>query len=664
MRTNEISKSKTIVLVFAAAIMSVLCCGVVSAQTNLSTRFYPKGSPEYTAMREKYGFPVDSSKSTLRASSKITIDGGGYSPITERVDYQEHRLFYTPITYVKDDSIINPYMADMWIDELPEPMDITYSLYTYKPTYRGYEGRRYDPPYVTSPSLSGMTGPEVPFSTQKDIDDNLDLIYTFAPIKETEAGRRVIDWDGKTSDGKAIRDAVLLAAHDSSGNLLDSIRSSGKVQGYDFWMRPGVEYTPHYTEEDGKYVSAKIILAYEKPVRRIWAIVGTSACKMGGKSITFNVVNGGGESIAARLNEDYNKPALAVTELKNPTLAEGGLVKIFEWDNIRKINWEEQKWKDYFESWGESWSPADPYGILEQKLDGTSLLPLASEPNLLMIIVIEGDDGYGNVIPTVTGLNDGYVFADNGNLVYFPKPPGGDLLIQNGNFRDTQDWVLNTYGGSAATWSVADGKATINITAVGANHWEPQFVQRNINLEKGQKYRLSFDASAGGTKDIEVTFQSGSDYATYFNTGFIDLTTETKSFSYEFEMTASSDPNTQLAFQIGKSTQSVTLSNVKLINTTETGIDKIFVKTSNESNLRVNILPNSTVNVNFTATENGETELRLYSLTGSLITSAKLQTLAGNNYSHTFDRVNLPIGSYIVLMNSNGNKETQKVIVR
>jgi len=144
------------------------------------------------------------------------------------------------------------------------------------------------------------------------------------------------------------------------------------------------------------------------------------------------------------------------------------------------------------------------------------------------------------------------------------------------------------------------------------------------------------------------------------------MSNSTKSFSYEFEMTSPSDPYTQLAFQLGRSTQSVTLSNVKLINITETEteIDKIFTKASNESNMRVNILQSSFVNVNFTATENGETELMLYSMTGSLIASAKLQTFAGKNYSHTFEQGNLPFGSYIVSMNYNGNKETQKIIVR
>ena len=78
----------------------------------------------------------------------------------------------------------------------------------------------------------------------------------------------------------------------------------------------------------------------------------------------------------------------------------------------------------------------------------------------------------------------------------------------------------------------------------------------------------------------------------------------------------------------------------------------------------VNILPNSGVNVNFTATGNGEIQLRLYNMEGILIASDKLQTVAGENYSHTFSQGKLPSGCYVVWMQSNdGSVEQAKVII-
>jgi|GEM_PF-4067492 len=633
MRTSEIFKSKKIALLIVVTIISILYCDVVFAQTTrLSPGFYPVGSPEY---KQLFG-----SEPTLRASSEdATLDYAVAVAPRVSISYEKDNitnvLWYVQLTSKSGNTIINPYQV-LVRTNVPDgdSVNVQYSLYTYKSTFPQIDpwGQKRRLTYGGVEDCTTSTT----FTTQADIDQNLDKIVTlndtdtgFDYFKETQLGLRVIDWDGKTSDGMPVRDCVIIVANDKdTGKFLGYGYSIRATQGYETLAYPGVKYTPIQGA-----VRADITLAYEKPVRRIWAILGESGCMMGNPDyMTFDVVNQGGPAIMAAMNSYYNA-ALAIKELdlENPVAtAEDGLIKTFRWD-IQGVT-----------------PPYEGY-------------------RYLMIIVMEADDGYGNIVPTVTGLNDGYIFADNSNLIEFPMPLGEEdyRLIPNGNFLSTQYWVLGAYNGSAATWSVADGKATINITAIGANSWEPQFVHQNIKLEKGQKYRFSFDASAGGTKDIDVVFQQSSDsFSTYFYSGILSLTTETKSFSFDFEMTSSSDPNTQLAFQLGRSTQSVTLSNVKLINITETGIGELSSKASNKSNLRVNVLPNSTVNVNFTATENGETELMLYNLTGSLVASAKLYTFAGKNYSQTFDQRNLPSGSYIVWMNSNGKREVQKVIVR
>ena len=79
--------------------------------------------------------------------------------------------------------------------------------------------------------------------------------------------------------------------------------------------------------------------------------------------------------------------------------------------------------------------------------------------------------------------------------------------------------------------------------------------------------------------------------------------------------------------------------------------------------LYANVMSNSGVNVNFIATGNGETELRLYSVTGILIASDKLQTVAGQDYSYTFNQGKLPGGFYIVWMRNNGSVQQTKVVI-
>jgi hypothetical protein len=80
------------------------------------------------------------------------------------------------------------------------------------------------------------------------------------------------------------------------------------------------------------------------------------------------------------------------------------------------------------------------------------------------------------------------------------------------------------------------------------------------------------------------------------------------------------------------------------------------------SKLYVNMV-NSNLDVYFTATGSGKTALKLHSVTGSLVASTELQTVAGEDYSYTFNQGNLPVGIYILSMSSNGNVEQTKVVI-
>ncbi|MDR2963132.1 MAG: glycoside hydrolase family 11 protein [Bacteroidales bacterium] len=137
-------------------------------------------------------------------------------------------------------------------------------------------------------------------------------------------------------------------------------------------------------------------------------------------------------------------------------------------------------------------------------------------------------------------------------------------LIKNGTFSGTTNWAVQNGNSSAATISAANNALTVNITALGKDLWEPQFVQKNVSLIKGQKYIFSFDAQAVDTRTMDVMFQKASaNYDTYWSSN-VALTTTMQSFSYTFEMTYDSDNATQLAFNLGSSLNNVILQNVKL----------------------------------------------------------------------------------------------------
>ena len=257
MRTNEISKTKKITLFIAVAIMSVLGCGVISAQPcpcsvsaqtgeRLPAGFYAAGTDEAAAL----GY----APAKFRSSSDdiYGIYGSIFAPYKKNLEYDGNDLYYTPTTVITENSIINPYEVAIEL-YIPGPMDLVYSLYTYKTKF-SQNNKRYSPGhpyYVDSPSYGATQdcGAGVEFKNQEDIDDNLDLIYTFDadpsteevdPFKEPGNGVRYIDWNGKTSgiyeedangdmrfiwDGEkngnlAVRDCVLLVIHDSKGEFV------------------------------------------------------------------------------------------------------------------------------------------------------------------------------------------------------------------------------------------------------------------------------------------------------------------------------------------------------------------------------------------------------------------------------------------------------------
>lgn len=118
--------------------------------------------------------------------------------------------------------------------------------------------------------------------------------------------------------------------------------------------------------------------------------------------------------------------------------------------------------------------------------------------------------------------------------------------------------------------SVSGGRATLNINNVGGNPWEPQLIQRGINLVQGENYRLTFTAAAAANRSMVVLVQrvggdDGSGWTAYAEQTF-NLTTTPQTFTLDFTMNNPSDANTQLAFNVGGgSTQNVTISDVRLV---------------------------------------------------------------------------------------------------
>ncbi|MCR5544131.1 MAG: hypothetical protein K6F55_08260, partial [Eubacterium sp.] len=87
---------------------------------------------------------------------------------------------------------------------------------------------------------------------------------------------------------------------------------------------------------------------------------------------------------------------------------------------------------------------------------------------------IEVSDGMLSIYPTAEKKNK-------------PKPSQKGVDVFEGNSFDS------SWGGSASA-VVSDGKATIDITEVGENAWEPQYQKAGMTLIEGHNYKFTLKA--------------------------------------------------------------------------------------------------------------------------------------------------------------------------
>lgn len=242
-------------------------------------------------------------------------------------------------------------------------------------------------------------------------------------------------------------------------------------------------------------------------------------------------------------------------------------------------------------------------------------------------------------------------------------------LIKDGNFPssgvitagDDASWKLGqgeNWGNSAATSSVAGGTATINVATIGTESYQPQLVQYGLALEKGMKYKLTFNASAASARVIEASFQQSVDpWGSYASKEF-NLTTSTAEYVYIFEMTDASDPEAQFAFNLGQATGDVKISDVKLVYTSDP-ITKLTprgnnVLAANNSSL---VSLNGRV-LNVSPVYGSKLQVRVIDVNGKV----KASFSAANEA--TFSLSNIPAGLYFLDVKGAGLNQFKSIVLQ
>ncbi len=145
--------------------------------------------------------------------------------------------------------------------------------------------------------------------------------------------------------------------------------------------------------------------------------------------------------------------------------------------------------------------------------------------------------------------------------------------IYNGDFKEVEDltddvnWKFLLFNNGDGAAEIKDGVMTITTKKEGDVDYSVQLVQPELPMIKGNKYRVTFDASSNETRDIIVCISAPtSGWIRYLPDTTLSISKEWKTYTYEFEMKDKNDPNGRLEFNMGHrgSTADVYIRNVRV----------------------------------------------------------------------------------------------------
>ena len=160
---------------------------------------------------------------------------------------------------------------------------------------------------------------------------------------------------------------------------------------------------------------------------------------------------------------------------------------------------------------------------------------------------------------TVSLKIEGAISLDNVKMVE-------DAKIKNGSFNDSlsgyEVYVDSTAKATVVVDSLKENnELDVTVDDTGADDWRIQIKQNNVLLEKGKKYKLSYEAKSTIDRKIRVVMQGGEAlgwpvYSEHSddqdaNDGIVTLTSEYQKFTEEFIMTEETDAKAFLSICLG-----------------------------------------------------------------------------------------------------------------
>ena len=136
---------------------------------------------------------------------------------------------------------------------------------------------------------------------------------------------------------------------------------------------------------------------------------------------------------------------------------------------------------------------------------------------------------------------------------------------ETGNYA-TAEWQFYSMNGGVGEASIGDDQIDIKITDQGEVDYAIQLVNEGLPMESGETYIYTFEAKADAPRTM-ITAITGpdNDYVRYWGDETVELTTDWKTYEYEFKMAGDPDDNARIEFNMGmQGTDGISIRNVTI----------------------------------------------------------------------------------------------------
>ena len=153
----------------------------------------------------------------------------------------------------------------------------------------------------------------------------------------------------------------------------------------------------------------------------------------------------------------------------------------------------------------------------------------------------------------------------------FGKADSTGNFIRNGDFKkaekldDDVDWKFLLFNGGVGAAEIKNGEIIITSSNCGTEEYSVQLVQPDLPMIKGHKYKVTFDIKADEARKCIVCVSApNAGWIRYLPDTSIDVPTDWKTYTFEFEMKDKDDNNGRLEFNMGKHGDTATIHITKV----------------------------------------------------------------------------------------------------